>query len=63
MADKTTSSSGMGFGSLLTLIFITLKLTHFINWSWWWVLSPEWISLGLIFVLCIPYAIYKVLEP
>lgn len=54
MADKTTPSSGLGFGSILTLIFVTLKLTHFINWSWWWVLSPEWISLivlGLFFVV------------
>lgn len=30
----------MKFHKALTLIFITLKLTHFIYWSWWWVLSP-----------------------
>lgn len=48
------SGSGTGFFSLLTLIFITLKLTYVIDWSWWWVLSPLWlfpavvIGLGLI---------------
>lgn len=35
----------MGFLDVLTLIFIVLKLTHQINWSWAWVLSPLWITL------------------
>jgi len=38
------SSSGIGFAGLLTVVFVTLKLTGFISWSWWWVLSPIWIS-------------------
>lgn len=41
----------VGFGGLLALIFITLKLTDYIDWSWWWVLAPIWvpvlIALGL----------------
>ena len=41
----------IGFGGLLTLIFITLKLTNFIDWSWLWVLSPIWIPLVLIVIL------------
>jgi hypothetical protein len=41
---------GIGLGGILTLIFITLKLTGLITWSWWWVLSPIWISL-LLFIL------------
>lgn len=39
-----TGNNGVGFGSLLTLLFIALKLTHVIDWSWWWVLSPIWIG-------------------
>ena len=35
----------IGFPGLLTLIFITLKLTDYIDWSWWWVLSPFWITI------------------
>lgn len=37
----------LGFVSMLTLLFIALKLTETIAWSWWWVLSPLWISTGL----------------
>ena len=47
-SSDSRSHSGIGFTGLLTLIFITLKLTHVIAWSWWWVLSPSLISLGLI---------------
>lgn len=31
----------------LQLLFIALKLTHVIDWSWWWVLSPLWITASL----------------
>jgi len=34
------SSGGIGFTGLLTIVFITLKLTNCIDWSWWWVLCP-----------------------
>ena len=33
------------FAPLLTVLFIGLKLTGYIAWSWWWVLSPLWIGL------------------
>lgn len=39
------SSSGIGFCGLLTILFIGLKLTGYITWSWIWVLSPLWITL------------------
>lgn len=44
---------GGTFSGFLTLIFIVLKLTGVITWSWWWVLSPLWISFGLavVFIL------------
>lgn len=35
------------FSALLTTLFIGLKLTHVITWSWLWVLSPLWITLIL----------------
>lgn len=49
MASSNSSSSGggVGFASLLTLLFVGLKLTHYIDWSWWWVLSPIWGTLVL----------------
>ncbi len=45
----SSSSNGTGFAGLLEIVFITLKLTGFISWSWWWVLSPLWI--GLVFLV------------
>jgi hypothetical protein len=51
MSDNTSSSGGIGFCGLLTIVFITLKLTDFIDWSWWWVLSPIWIPLVFVILL------------
>lgn len=47
MSDKNSASSsgGIGFCGLLTVLFIGLKLTSVIAWSWWWVLSPTWIPI------------------
>lgn len=38
----------IGFGGALTLLFIALKLTNVIAWSWFWVLSPILIPLIII---------------
>ncbi len=52
-------SNGIGFGVILFLIFMTLKLTGNIDWSWWWVTSPLWIPfvaaviLGIVGVIAI----------
>lgn len=42
--NNKQASSGIGFTGLLTIVFIVLKLCGTIAWSWWWVLSPLWIS-------------------
>lgn len=46
MSTQTTSggNGGIGFVGVLTIVFVVLKLTDNIDWSWWWVLSPIWIS-------------------
>ena len=49
--NNSSSSGGIGFVGLLTALFIALKLTGFIAWSWWWVLSPLWISSLLLVVI------------
>jgi hypothetical protein len=48
---KVNNSGGIGFAGLLTIVFITLKLTNYIDWSWWWVLAPLWIPIVLIFAI------------
>jgi hypothetical protein len=47
-SNNSSSSSGIGFTGLLTILFIGLKLTGYITWPWIWVLSPIWISILLI---------------
>lgn len=48
MDKKNSGGGGIGFVGLLTIVFITLKLTHVIAWSWWWGLSPLWISVAVV---------------
>lgn len=60
MKEKN-SSSGIGFTSLLTIVFIVLKLTNVINWSWWWVLSPIWIDIVLAIIIIVGLVIYEVI--
>ena len=48
--NKTTVNGGIGFTGLLTIVFIVLKLTNIIKWSWFWVLSPIWIEIALAIV-------------
>lgn len=38
------TNSKLDFTDLLAVAFIVLKLTKVIDWSWWWVLAPIWIS-------------------
>jgi uncharacterized membrane protein len=51
--NRTSASGGIGFTGLLAVAFIVLKLTHVIDWSWWWVLSPLWIGLALVVAIVV----------
>jgi hypothetical protein len=53
MSTTQSGSGGVGFTGLLTIAFVVLKLTGYISWSWWWVLSPIWISIGLLALIVI----------
>lgn len=48
--QNNTNYGGISFVGLLQITFIVLKLIDKIDWSWWWVLSPMWIS-SIIFIL------------
>lgn len=56
----------IGFSWALTLIFIVLKLTNVIAWSWWWVLSPIWIPGGIgvaaVLIMLLVYAVVRVFD-
>lgn len=56
--NKNSGSSGLSLSSVLTIIFVVLKLVGVIDWSWWWVLSPTWISIVFWLIFVVIYIIY-----
>ena len=57
-----TNRGGIGFVGLLTILFIGLKLTGYITWSWIWVLAPIWISIIVVVIILIIIAIIAMLS-
>ena len=51
MRETKVSQSNITLASLIQLAFIILKLCKVINWSWWWVLAPMWIELGIALIM------------
>lgn len=49
--NNNDNSSFSNFLGMLTILFIGLKLTGFINWSWFWVLSPIILPIIVIFII------------
>lgn len=59
MSNYTSASaSGIGFFGLLFVVFLVLKLTHVIDWSWVWIFCPLWGG-ALITILFI-VIVYKI---
>lgn len=46
----------MPFLAALTVLFIGLKLTDHIEWSWWWVTGPIWIPVAILALIVFPIA-------
>lgn len=46
--NNIATSGGVGFTGLLFITFLVLKLTHVIDWSWWWVTAPLWGGIALV---------------
>lgn len=54
MSKEKSASNGIGLGTMLFLVFLTLKLAEIgpvQYWSWWWVTSPLWIPLVLVIAI------------
>lgn len=49
--NNRNAGGGVGIATVLAIVFIVLKLCNLITWSWVWVLSPLWISFGLILAI------------
>ncbi len=62
MNDNNNSSRGIGFTGFLTLLFIALKLLGKIDWSWWWVLSPIWITTLIVIGIVLIWLIVNLIK-
>jgi hypothetical protein len=58
MGNNNNTGGGMGLGTILFLIFLVLKLTNYIDWSWWWVSAPLWVTAILYIFIAIIMATY-----
>lgn len=56
--SKQSNSSGVSLLGLLGILFIALKLTGVISWSWWWVLLPFYSGLIILIAILITWLIY-----
>ena len=60
--SNQTVTTSFPIASILTIVFVVLKLTNNISWSWWWVVSPLWIPLGLIAILFVIVFIFLLIK-
>jgi hypothetical protein len=60
--NEQVRTSGMSLTGTLLVVFVVLKLTDNIDWSWLWVLSPLWIPLGLAAVILLALAPFRIAE-
>jgi hypothetical protein len=51
MSNSSNSNGGIGVLGLLGVAFVVLKLTGYINWSWWYVTMPFWIGFPIILLV------------
>ncbi len=60
MSSKRSSENNLSSGTgLIFIVFLVLKLTDTIDWSWWWVFAPFWIPIGLVIILWAIVGIFK----
>ncbi len=52
---KTNPSpaTGLSLPVVVFVVFLILKLTNLVKWSWWWITSPLWIVVALVVVLAV----------
>lgn len=66
MSDSNSNSGGIGLAGATFIVFLVLKLTHNIDWSWWWVTAPLWIPtafvLGLLLIAGVLIGVGKLFE-
>lgn len=58
--SNSSATSSINLPTVVFIVFLILKLTHVIDWSWWWVTSPLWIGFGISIISLVFFIwIYK----
>lgn len=57
-SENSNTGGGISFLGVLAIVFIVLKLTGHITWSWWWVTAPLWGGIALLLAGVILYMIF-----
>lgn len=61
--SKNGSHGGTDVCGMLGIVFIVLKLTGVIDWSWWWVTAPFWVGLAILLViLLVAFVVFAIRE-
>lgn len=60
-SNNNASSGGIGFFAILFFIFLILRLTGFIDWSWWWVTAPLWGPAGVTLVGALVWLVFRII--
>ena len=58
MSEKQITPVNSGILTILFIVFLVLKVTGEIDWSWWWVTSPLWLPLALLLVTIIGVVVF-----
>ncbi len=62
MSKKSNTGGGLSLTAVLFVVFLVLKLTGNIDWSWWWVTSPLWIPLAFfVSIVVLVFTIFMLL--
>lgn len=61
MKTKKVSKKGVSYSGVLFLIFLVLKLTKVITWSWWWITAPLWGGIAILIAFIVLFILIKVL--
>jgi phosphoglycerol transferase MdoB-like AlkP superfamily enzyme len=59
---KNTTNTGVSCAFMLFVVFLILKLTDVIDWSWWWVTSPLWIGWALVLLIFVVILVLSLFE-
>ena len=46
-------NSGISLTGMIFIVFLVLKLTKVIDWSWWWITAPLWATFAFVFFVAV----------